>query len=76
MKAAAKGQAPGPRRRAKGPQKDADTRALEDDLSALLGLKVEIDIQGQGGTLKIHYKTLDQLDDVLHRLNHAPVKSA
>lgn len=53
-------------------EKDADTRALEDDLSGLLGLKVEIDFEGASGTLKIHYTTLEQLDDVLNRLNHAP----
>ena len=51
--------------------KDADTIALERDLSELLGLKVSIDIQGRhgGGCLSIHYKTLEQLDDVLQRLN-------
>lgn len=55
--------------------KDADTRALEDDLSALLGLKVEIDLRGRGGTLRIHYQTLEQLDDVLNRLNQTPATS-
>lgn len=52
-------------------QKDADTLALERDLSELLGLRVSIEIQGRhgGGCLSIHYKTLEQLDDVLQRLN-------
>ena len=49
--------------------KDADTLALERDLSALLGLKVSIAFDGKGGTLTIQYKTVDQLDDVLKRLN-------
>ena len=53
------------------PIKDADTLALERDLSELLGLKVSIDIKGRhgGGCLTIHYQTLEQLDDVLQRLN-------
>ena len=53
-------------------QKDPDTVALERDLTALLGLKVTIEFEGQGGSLTIHYQTLEQLDDVLHRLNQVP----
>lgn len=53
-------------------EKDPDTLALEQDLTALLGLKVSIDFRGQGGSLTIHYQTLEQLDDVLHRLNQVP----
>jgi ParB family chromosome partitioning protein len=56
------------------PVKDADTAALERDLSALLGLKVTISFQGQGGSLTIHYQTLEQLDDVLQRLSQTPAK--
>jgi ParB family transcriptional regulator, chromosome partitioning protein len=55
--------------------KDPDTIALERDLTALLGLRVTIEIQGQGGSLTVHYKTLEQLDDVLHRLNQMPPSS-
>jgi ParB family chromosome partitioning protein len=54
------------------PGKDADTLALERDLSTLLGLKVTIAMAGGGGALTIHYNTLEQLDDVLHRLNQTP----
>lgn len=50
--------------------KDADTAAIERDLTSLLGLKVEIRHRGVGGTLKLHYTSLEQLDDVLHRLSH------
>jgi ParB family chromosome partitioning protein len=50
--------------------KDPSTQALEADLSALLGLKVEIRFRGRGGTLVLHYGSLDQLDDILHRLRH------
>ncbi len=55
-----------------GPQKDADTLALERDLSNMLGLKVTIDFHGQGGALSISYDTLEQLDNVLHRLTQSP----
>jgi ParB family chromosome partitioning protein len=57
-----------------GRGKDTDTLALERDLSALLGLKVAIDIQGEGGSVTIHYETLEQLDDVLQRLNQGGQK--
>ncbi len=50
------------------PQKDADTRALEDELSAALGLKVRVDPKGQGGKVTIEYASLEQLDGVVARL--------
>ncbi len=54
------------------PEKDADTKALELSLSNRLGLKVQIVDKGdKGGELKIIYSTLEQLDDVIHRLNTA-----
>jgi len=52
--------------------KDADTRALERDLSTLLGLKVTISLKGESGDIAIHFETLEQLDDVLHRLKRNP----
>lgn len=52
-----------------GSEKDADTLALERDLGNLLGLAVEIRLRRSGGTLVLHYRTLDQLDDILHRLS-------
>jgi ParB family chromosome partitioning protein len=48
--------------------KDADTRALEKRLSDTLGLEVTVDHRGEGGTLMIKYKDLDQLDAVLRKL--------
>jgi ParB family chromosome partitioning protein len=48
--------------------KDADTRAVEKRLSDALGLAVEIDHRGQRGTMKIRYRNLDQLDDLIRRL--------
>lgn len=44
-------------------EKDADTRALESDLSAHLKMRVRIEHAGQeGGRLAISYRDLDQLD--------------
>jgi ParB family transcriptional regulator, chromosome partitioning protein len=48
--------------------KNSDTLALERRMSDLLGLGVTIDARGRGGVLQIRYRTLDQLDDVLRRL--------
>jgi ParB family chromosome partitioning protein len=48
--------------------KDADTRALEKRLTDALGLEVSVDHRGEGGTLRIKYKDLDQLDAVLRKL--------
>lgn len=51
--------------------KDADTRALENDLKAALGMWVSIDhgAAGEGGTISLRYKSLDQLDEVCRRLS-------
>jgi len=56
-----------PRRRARRP-KDADTAALEKQLSDVLGLMVQIDHRGSGGELRIRYKSLEQLDALCRRL--------
>ncbi len=57
-----------------GSRKDADTRALERDLSAMLGLDVAIDHSAKGaGSLSVKYLTLDQLDDICRRLMGAGV---
>ncbi|MBV8798555.1 MAG: ParB/RepB/Spo0J family partition protein [Alphaproteobacteria bacterium] len=49
--------------------KDADTKALESSLENILGLKVEIVHGAKRGELKIAYKTLEQLDDLVARLS-------
>jgi ParB family chromosome partitioning protein len=49
--------------------KDPDTKALERRLSDVLGLDVSVDQRGQGGTLHIKYRDLDQLDGVLRKLD-------
>ena len=62
---------------AKSPQsddKDADTRALEQDLSANLGMKVVVrhDENNESGTVSITYKNLDQLDELCRMLTLSP----
>lgn len=61
----------------KAPEKDVSTIALEEDLSHVLGLRVNIDSKGKGqnGTLKISYQTLDQLDEVIARLRSSSANS-
>ncbi len=49
-------------------RKDPDILALERDLSQAVGLSVTIDHVGDGGALRVDYKTLDQLDDLCRRL--------
>ncbi len=49
--------------------KDANTRALEKRLTDSLGLEVNVDHRGEGGTLKIKYRNLEQLDAVLKKLS-------
>lgn len=55
--------------------KDIDTLALEDEMSNILGMRVAIDIKsGHTGKMTINFKSLDQLDEILHRLSHNPGK--
>lgn len=53
------------------PDKDADTKALEGDLSANLGMKVSLNhVSGQQkGRLVIDYTTLDELDELCRILS-------
>jgi len=48
----------------KSVEKDADTLALERNLTDRLGLKVAVNHKGRGGSLKIDYKSLDQLESL------------
>jgi ParB family transcriptional regulator, chromosome partitioning protein len=50
---------------------DANTAALERDLAAALGLRVTIEAKKRGGSLTLHYQSLDQLDRVLRLLRAA-----
>lgn len=52
-------------------EKDADTRAIESDLSAQLRMPVSIDqtAGSEGGKVSIKYKNLDQLDALMQLLS-------
>lgn len=49
-------------------EKDADTKALEKLLADVIGMKVAISHGKKGGDIKIHYSSLEQLDDICRRL--------
>ncbi|WP_294622439.1 ParB/RepB/Spo0J family partition protein [uncultured Roseovarius sp.] len=61
----------GNRKKSTAPAKDADTKALEGDLSANLGMKVSLNHKpGQeNGQITISYDTLDQLDELCRLLS-------
>ena len=60
-------------KRAGSAGKDADIEALETRLGNALGLTVTIDHRANGGgTLQVKYRTLEQLDDVIARLEAGP----
>jgi ParB family transcriptional regulator, chromosome partitioning protein len=48
--------------------KNANTVALEKRMADALGLAVSIDHRDRGGSLTIRYRSLDQLDEVVRRL--------
>jgi ParB family chromosome partitioning protein len=60
----------GPARVGKGKPKgkDADTMALERRVSDALGLNVTIEHRGKGGTVHVSYADLEQMEEVLRRL--------
>ncbi len=60
---------PKPRQPRASTEKDADTRALEGDLSATLRMRVQIRHNGtEGGQMTITYRDLDQLDQLCQML--------
>ena len=64
------GAATAPRKAGRGDvSRDADTQALEVDLSQALGLSVEILDRNGVGEVRIRYQTLEQLDDLCRRLS-------
>ena len=62
---------PSTRKPSSGTKKDADTKSLEGDLSAALGLTVTIDHRndGQGGQVNVTYRSLDDLDRLCRLLS-------
>ena len=63
----ARDRAKAPRR---APEKDADTRVLEGDLSAAIGMRVQIEhlTPEGGGEVRIRYRDLDELDRLCRKL--------
>ena len=68
------GKQTGERRPRNREEKDADTRALENDLSANLNMPVRIDHEpgGLGGKVSITCRTLDDLDRLCRALSLIP----
>lgn len=62
------------RRKLNTATKDTNTVALENDLSGMLGMKVKIEVKqdGKSGDLRVQFKSLDQLDELIHRLSKIP----
>jgi len=52
-----------------GKTKDPDTVALEKRVSDALGLAVNVDHRDPGGVVHIRYRDLDQLDEIVRRLD-------
>jgi ParB family chromosome partitioning protein len=52
---------------------DADLAALERQLGDIVGLKVQVTHKGQGGSVMLHYSSLDQLDMICQRLSGEPI---
>ena len=50
------------------PDKDPDTLALERLMTNTIGMIVTVEHKGKGGTLRVNYSTLDQLDELCRRL--------
>jgi ParB family chromosome partitioning protein len=50
-------------------RKDADLAALERQLGDMLGIRVQVGHKGQGGSVTLHYTSLDQLDMICQRLS-------
>jgi ParB family chromosome partitioning protein len=62
-----------PKKKSGFSKKDADTLALEKEVSDQIGMNVSIDMKGQhNGAMTINFKNLDQLDDILQRLAQTP----
>lgn len=52
----------------RGAERSVDTRDLEEDLSEILGVRVEIHDRNGRGELRLAYDSLEQLDDLCGRL--------
>lgn len=68
--ALANGQSNGKTKKRTPTEKDADTKSLEKLLADVIGMKVAIKHGKKGGDVKIHYSSLEQLDDICRRLQN------
>ena len=69
LAASAEGKAGSAKAKAAKPVKDVDTRALEQDITERLGMKMSIDLKSATkGTVKIKFDDLDQLDVIVQKL--------
>jgi len=48
--------------------KDSNTKVLENEITSILGMRVNIEFDDPGGRVIIDYNSLEQLDYLLHRL--------
>jgi len=62
-----------PKKPAASGEKDADTKALEGDLSASLGMRVSLNHKPnqESGQMTVQYKSLDQLDELCRLLSNS-----
>jgi ParB family chromosome partitioning protein len=54
--------------RAEKPKSDPNLLALDKRMSDAMGLKVKVDHKDPGGTVHIHYRTLEQFDEIVRRI--------
>ena len=59
----------GQRKHTRPSAKDADIAALEKNLEQATGYSVKIAFDGQKGSVSVAYGSLEQLDDIVHRLS-------
>ena len=50
--------------------RNPDTVKLEEDIADALGMRVRLLDRGEGGELRIAYRSLEQLDDLISRLRN------
>jgi len=62
------GTPPSTRPAASAPEKDADTLALEKLMTDTIGMIVTIEHKERGGSIRVAYRTLEQLDELCRRL--------
>lgn len=51
--------------------RDANVAAIEQELGTRLGMKVSLTVRGRGGSVGIHFRTLDQLDQIVEILRRS-----